>query len=347
MDTLDDLLARHPLEWGDERLPALLDAVSRNIYRDAPIEQVVLPSGVPPDRVPWGEPARDLWFEVFKVASSFKVLPAVVRRAAASSPALAERIEELRRPEPALPPPAAVSAPAPSDYKNFSGQTLERQIVESMPTLLDVRFLGLGVVRAGAVCRIEAGFGGKVHDGTGFRIGADTVLTNHHVVFHEDHGDTPATWVQAYFGHELGLDGKPVTPTVVAGDVASLVGDRNDDWAVARVTGMSERVPILPIAGPTDPVAADDRVYIIQHPNGLPKKIGMHHNLVRYADDEVVQYWTDTDVGSSGAPVFNERWEVVALHHASVEAPAGDRHAYYNQGRAIARVATQVAAAGR
>ena len=37
--------------------------------------------------------------------------------------------------------------------------------------------------------------------------------------------------------------------------------------------------------------------------------------------DSFLHYETDTEPGSSGSPVFNDQWEVVALHHASVAAP--------------------------
>ena len=57
-------------------------------------------------------------------------------------------------------------------------------------------------------------------------------------------------------------------------------------------------------------------VNIIQHPAGQFKKIALYHNIVTNTDDRIVQYLTDTMKGSSGAPVFNSNWEVVALHHS-------------------------------
>ena len=86
------------------------------------------------------------------------------------------------------------------------------------------------------------------------------------------------------------------------------------------------------------PVRVDDRVYIIQHPSGAPKKIGMIHNVVRSVDDDVVQYLTDTEGGSSGSPVFNEQWGLVALHHQWVEATINGVKEIRNQGRRIERV---------
>ena len=63
-------------------------------------------------------------------------------------------------------------------------------------------------------------------------------------------------------------------------------------------------------------VKVGDRVNIIQHPGGGPKQIALSHNVVVSVDDQRVRYLTDTDYGSSGSPVFDEQWRVVALHHS-------------------------------
>jgi V8-like Glu-specific endopeptidase len=87
-------------------------------------------------------------------------------------------------------------------------------------------------------------------------------------------------------------------------------------------------------------------VCIIQHPGGQTKKVALQHNLVRDVDTEKIQYWTDTDLGSSGSPVFDDRWDVVALHHFSVPAPQGDRVGVRNQGRRIDRIVERMVARG-
>lgn len=57
---------------------------------------------------------------------------------------------------------------------------------------------------------------------------------------------------------------------------------------------------------------------IIQHPNGETMQVAISSNGIVgvYQNTDLVQYVTDTIGGSSGAPCFNEDWEVVALHHA-------------------------------
>ena len=62
----------------------------------------------------------------------------------------------------------------------------------------------------------------------------------------------------------------------------------------------------------------DQRVAIIQHPGGFLKKISMQNNFVADADDRLVQYYTSTQAGSSGSPVFDDDFAVVAIHHSAV-----------------------------
>jgi len=109
--------------------------------------------------------------------------------------------------------------------------------------------------------------------------------------------------------------------------------------------GAPAGTPVIALDG-APPPAVGDRVYIIQHPNGSPKKIGMINNEIRFVDDDVVQYLTDTYAGSSGSPVFDERWRLVALHHRWVEYKRQGEIEYRNQGRRITRVAAGLSAAG-
>ena len=79
---------------------------------------------------------------------------------------------------------------------------------------------------------------------------------------------------------------------------------------------------------------------IIQHPGGLPKQISFQNNFVQYADATKVQYLTSTLNGSSGSPVFNDKWEVIAVHHAGGELPEPGTELRYlrNEGIAIGTI---------
>src|SRR5262249_44290809 len=55
-------------------------------------------------------------------------------------------------------------------------------------------------------------------------------------------------------------------------------------------------------------------------PGGERKQVCVRENkLLKYDDNSpFIWYQTDTVGGSSGSPVFNNSWDVVALHHSSV-----------------------------
>jgi hypothetical protein len=60
---------------------------------------------------------------------------------------------------------------------------------------------------------------------------------------------------------------------------------------------------------------------ILQHPDGKFKQVGLQDNYLTSVDENhgLIRYTTDTDDGSSGSPVFNDNWDLIALHHAKGE----------------------------
>ena len=64
------------------------------------------------------------------------------------------------------------------------------------------------------------------------------------------------------------------------------------------------------------PLAEHDRVYVIGHPQGGTLSISIQDNRVVDVQEPKLHYRAPTEPGSSGSPVFNQDWELVALHHA-------------------------------
>jgi hypothetical protein len=87
-----------------------------------------------------------------------------------------------------------------------------------------------------------------------------------------------------------------------------------DDWTAVAVKGDTSQWGYIELTDAT--VRATEYVNIIQHPGGMPKQIALYHNVVAYADHRRIQYLTDTMPGSSGSPVFDSAWRLVALHHS-------------------------------
>jgi endonuclease G len=63
---------------------------------------------------------------------------------------------------------------------------------------------------------------------------------------------------------------------------------------------------------------------------------------VKYLLDDFIQYAADTKNGSSGSPVFNDQWAVVAVHHASVRDPNRKTVWIANEGVRISSIANFV-----
>jgi len=57
---------------------------------------------------------------------------------------------------------------------------------------------------------------------------------------------------------------------------------------------------------------------MIQHPKGEYKQIVLTNNRVIKINKDFLYYETDSDHGSSGSPVFNQKWELVGMNRAAV-----------------------------
>jgi len=198
---------------------------------------------------------------------------------------------------------------------------------------------------APAVCRLEVTRNDKSQSGTGVRIGVSLLLTNWHVLFV---GDSAATAVTAEFGYEADNDGNPMPATAIICDPDSIRGDESDDWAIIRPKQpFPVAIPIVDVFVGSAPVK-DAPAFIIQHPGGGRKRVAYVRNQITYFDDRVVQYLTDTQVGSSGSPVFDDLGRLVALHHAGgrPQLVAGQLPVKKNEGIRISRVTQGLKAAG-
>jgi V8-like Glu-specific endopeptidase len=330
-----------PFDFADPAARDLWNLLASNYLSKQPVQDMLVTAGVDRAEIDWDQAMRWVWHDILALTHRQAKLRLLLQQIGdAGDAAVASRIAELIAASPVTATPAVA---APATWKGFGGGI--EKIIEAESTLLDIAFLRRGVELGAGVCRLLVTLSGEKYYGTGFRIAPDLLLTNHHVLFDHDHGDAQATAVEAWFGYERSFAGLDMPHTVVLGDPAGIVGQKDHDWAVVRTSDpVPDTAPVIALTGAT-PVKADDRVYIIQHPGGAPKKIGMIHNVVRFADDNVVQYLTDTEGGSSGSPVFNEQWQVVALHHLWTEVTAGGVTELRNQGQRIERVVEGLQAA--
>lgn len=202
-----------------------------------------------------------------------------------------------------------------------------------------IKTLDLLVKLAPSVCKLIIDISGTTQYGTAFRIGEKTLLTNWHVL-HRKGDEKAATAVTAAFGYELNDAGKPRDITHISCDAASVTSDKKDDWAIITTTDvMKNEWTVIDLKKAADPVI-DASAFIIQHPQGEPKRIGYVRNKVCHFDQQIVHYLTDTQEGSSGAPVFNDEGKLIALHHAGgrPQTIAGKAPMKKNEGIRISRI---------
>jgi endonuclease G len=181
-------------------------------------------------------------------------------------------------------------------------------------------FLPAGATIRRAVGFVESSSGGKWTAGSGFLVSPDLLLTNQHVV--ADEADAAAT--QITFDREAGEDGTMRPTTTFSFDpsrFAVFSKEEEFDYALIalgpRINGTAEAKDLgfCLLSDRPDKHVIGMNVNIIQHPNGLPKMIAVRGNILEFRTDKTLLYETDTDHGSSGSPVFNDAWELVALHH--------------------------------
>ncbi len=91
------------------------------------------------------------------------------------------------------------------------------------------------------------------------------------------------------------------------------------DTTVMELDGRPAEATAAPIARrrPQLDVSPPPRTYIIGHPSGADQvMLSVADNQLLDADEVRVHYRTPTMGGSSGSPVFNRSWELIAVHHS-------------------------------
>jgi endonuclease G len=208
--------------------------------------------------------------------------------------------------------------------------------------ILQITFLHQALAAARPVCRLRlrSHTPGELGFGTGFLVAPGVLLTNHHVL---DSAET-ATLSFAEFEAELDPNFVERTNRVFNLLPAKLfVTDPDLDFTFVAVNSLSsDGTPLadfrwLTLLRESGKGLHGEWATIIQHPGGETKQIVVRDNMIVVLPEKVresigeafLHYKSDTEPGSSGSPVFNDQFEVIALHHKAVPE-------YNHQGRPLA-----------
>ncbi|GGE20989.1 endonuclease [Polymorphobacter glacialis] len=270
-----------------------------------------------------------------RVAARINRLAAGARRAGLSPTMAAETLAPTAMGDPPASPAAPPVTPQDLTSKSVIDQ---RMIVEEaligVQNFLSIEFLERGVVAARTVgCVVFRSGGGPRALGSGFLVAPGILLTNNHVLPRPDRADGCS--IQMDYVNDFGPGLLPQLYQLEPDRI--FVTDKDLDYTLVAVAAVSDRgKPIAdygwnPLDGGFGKITTlpEDFLNIVQHPLGRRKEVVLRDNRIldlRTSATETaaaamtpfIHYEADTEHGSSGSPVFNDQWEVVALHHMGV-----------------------------
>ncbi|WP_439406222.1 trypsin-like peptidase domain-containing protein [Bradyrhizobium sp. DASA03076] len=233
-----------------------------------------------------------------------------------------------------------------------------KEVVVHHDDMVPYEYMKAGLVAANAIAKLsvprysnknlEKNDKGEpvIYLGTAWLVAPNLLLTNHHVINARDDDENDADEADLVCQAETskaqfdfnsdGMKG------VTIGLKELVAWDAKLDYALLRTEPIDrEPLQIGEKLAQTNNTRGNIALNIIQHPDGQPKKFAIRNNLLTGATDTDLRYFTDTLGGSSGSPVFNDRWQVVGLHRGATRVSDVN----YN-GRSVAyvNVGTQLSA---
>jgi V8-like Glu-specific endopeptidase len=266
-------------------------------------------SGLDPDEIDFAGPPKIFWMRIIEETNRRDMVSRLIHSGKEDFPNINFDALEQQLTQPVH---RVLGGSQDIAWKGTVSRTgsLEK-VIGTQPTFLPISFLEIGLLRSKSVARIESPLG----LGTGFLTQHNILITNNHVI----PGPAEAKEAKIWFNYQKTITGAESHAAeyrldpIAAFATSSIEG--GDDWTAVYVMGEpNTQWGALELRKAN--IKINDFVNIIQHPGGMAKQIALYHNVVTFADNRRVQYLTDTMPGSSGSPVFDSQWNIVALHHS-------------------------------
>ena len=212
----------------------------------------------------------------------------------------------------------AVGEATPEQRREYFKERGPEAIYGKTIDFVGVAFLERGGVAAHAVGRVAYTDGRPL--GSGFLVSDRLFITNNHVIS----SSQTARNLCIEFDYELDPAAQPRGPTRFALDPSvffvtdPVAGLDYTLIAVGQKLSGPKRLNDYgwcALSNASDKHALGEVANIVQHPDGRYKEVVLRENRLVARLDLVLHYIADTEPGSSGSPVFNNEWEVIALHH--------------------------------
>jgi endonuclease G, mitochondrial len=191
--------------------------------------------------------------------------------------------------------------------------------------LMSINYLPRGIQVSKSVCRIEKKNeqGVTIKYGTGFMISPLLLITNEHVL--DSRENCIKTVIQFNYEEDENFLPKQDKSFLLDPDLF-FYNNKELDFALVAVKEKDTNNQIslsefgyIKLIGMQGKILIGEFATLIHHPNKEKKQISIRENRIVDLPDKFIHYLTDSLGGSSGAPVFNDHWDVVALHHRGVE----------------------------
>ena len=175
----------------------------------------------------------------------------------------------------------------------------------------------------------------RVGWGTGFLVAPNLLLTNHHVLPSVEtarFSRVELDYEETFAGETLPTAIFDLSPDILFVSHPARTGM---DYALVAVNPRARPDSQRPDANLAEfghnvlvrqegKLVKGELIYCIHHPEGQPRSVNLRENRLTALDDPALQnlwmhYETDTERGSSGAPLYNYEWVVVGIHHMAIE----------------------------